>query len=166
MNLKLYEINSDYISYLSQYAPHLFLNKQQNQTNERKYIGVILTVNNFQYFAPLSSFKPKHIKMHNSVDFIKIKDYAVININNMFPVPIGQYSYVDIRSETNPSYKALLQAEYRSIKVQQKRIRKNAAITYQHKLEQGNKTALSKRCNDFTTLEKACLAYQDNSINP
>lgn len=35
------------------------------------------------------SFKPKHKKMKESVDFIKIKDYAVININNMIPVPKG-----------------------------------------------------------------------------
>lgn len=165
MNLKLYEVNSDYISYLSQFAPHLFLNKQKEQSNERKYIGIILEVNNFQYFAPLSSFKPKHQKMHDSVDFIKVKDYAVININNMFPVPQGEYSYVDIKSEVNPSYKALLQAEYRAIKVQQNRITKNASIVYQHKSEKGNSTPLAKRCNDFPSLEKACLAYQDSSIN-
>jgi len=34
-----------------------------------------------------------------NVDFIKIKDYAVININNMFPVPEGNYIYVDISKE-------------------------------------------------------------------
>ncbi len=28
--------------------------------------------------------------MKESVDFIKIKDYAVIDINNMIPVPKGQ----------------------------------------------------------------------------
>lgn len=35
--------------------------------------------------------KPKHKKMKESVDFIKIRDYAVININNMVPVPEGEY---------------------------------------------------------------------------
>lgn len=56
----------------------------------RKYIGVVFEINKFSYFAPLSSFKPKHKKMKESVDFIKIKDYAVIDINNMIPVPKGQ----------------------------------------------------------------------------
>ena len=28
--------------------------------------------------------------MKEGVDFVKIKDYAVININNMIPVPKGQ----------------------------------------------------------------------------
>ena len=54
--------------------------------------------------------------MKENVDFIKIKDYAVININNMFPVPEGNYIYVDISKEKDPHYRALLQAEYRVIK--------------------------------------------------
>ena len=50
----------------------------------RKYIGTVLEINGFFYFAPLFSFKSKHKKMKESVDFIKIKDYAVININNIY----------------------------------------------------------------------------------
>ena len=49
-----------------------------------------MEINGFYYFAPLSSFKSKHKKMKESVDFIKIKDYEVININNMIPVPKEQ----------------------------------------------------------------------------
>ena len=45
------------------------------------------------YFTPLSSYKPKHDKMKNCLDFLKIGNYAVININNMFPVPEGEYQY-------------------------------------------------------------------------
>ncbi len=88
-NIKIYEVDAKYINYLSQFAPHLFLNKQAGQQNERKYIGVVLSVNDMDYFAPLSSFKPKHNTM---------KD--------------------------------------------------------------GNKTALGKRCNDFTLLEDACKKYK------
>ena len=40
-NLKLYEINGGYITYLSAYAPHLFQNKKSGQKNERKYIKSI-----------------------------------------------------------------------------------------------------------------------------
>lgn len=56
----------------------------------RKYIGGVFEINNFSRFVPLSSFKPKHKKMKEGVDFVKIKDYAVINIINMIPVPKGQ----------------------------------------------------------------------------
>ena len=158
--IKLYEVNPKYINYLSAYAPHLFHNKAAGQVNERKYIGVILTVNGMDYFAPLSSFKAKHARMAEAVDFIKVKNYAVININNMFPVPNGQATYVDISKERNPKYKSLLLAEYRAIKAMQDKIRKNAQAVYKHKTENGDSTALAKRCNDFLLLEKACQNYK------
>ena len=159
-NIKLYEVNAKYVNYLTAFAPHLFHNKAAGQSNDRKYIGVVLTVNGMDYFAPLSSFKAKHAKMPEAVDFIKIKNYAVININNMFPVPNGLAHYVDISKERNPKYKSLLLAEYRAIKAMQEKIRKNAKIVYTHKLENGNTTALAKRCNDFLLLEDACKKYR------
>ncbi len=73
-NIKFYEIDHKYINYLSSYAPHLFLNKQDKQNNERKYIGVVLTINDMNYFAPLSSFKPKHHSMKDNIDFLKIQN--------------------------------------------------------------------------------------------
>ncbi len=158
-NIKLYEISPAYIKYLIPHAPHLFQNKQAGQHNERKYIGVVLTVNGMDYFAPLSSFKEKHHRMQEGLDFIKIKRYAVINLNNMFPVPDGEYSYVDISKQRDPKYKALLLAEYRYIKSIQERIRKNAKTVYQLKIN-GPASPLTKRCNDFSKLEALCKQYR------
>lgn len=158
-NIKLYEVNADYIDYLSAYAPHLFQNKKPGQNNERKYIGIVFQINGLDYFAPLSSFKQKHHRMKEAVDFIKVKDYAVINLNNMFPVPLTERKYVDIRSERDPHYRALLLAEYRFIKSIQEKIRKNAQNVYKIKIKDGTSSALAKRCNDFLVLEKACKEY-------
>ena len=159
-NIKLYEIDPRYVKYISQFAEHAFHNKQPGQQNERKYIGVILTVNGMDYFAPLSSYKEKHLHMPETIDFIKVKHYAVININNMFPVPSGLATYVDISKEKNPKYKSLLLAEYRAIKAMQEKIRKNANIVYKHCIENGDSTNLGKRCNDFVRLERACKEYR------
>ena len=82
-NIKLYEIDEAYIDYLLPLASHLFQNRQLGQQNTRKYIGVLLVVNGNEYFAPLSSFKEKHKRMQESLDFLKIKGYGVINLNNM-----------------------------------------------------------------------------------
>ena len=73
-NIKLYEVNSKYIDYLVPFVPHLFRNKKASQQNERKYIGIVLKVNGMNYFAPLSSFKEKHDRMQETLDFIKIKN--------------------------------------------------------------------------------------------
>ena len=159
-NIKLYEIDSSYINYLVKFAPHLFHNKQAGQNNERKYIGVVLYINEYEYFAPLSSFKPKHKKMKEGIDFLKIKEYAVVNLNNMFPVPKGLCHYVDINSQSNYKYKSLLLAEYRAVKAIQDKIRKNAKTLYCLKIKQDRPTSLLNRCNDFMLLEKACKDYK------
>ena len=143
--IRIYSLKDTYIKYLSQYQEHLFLH--EGGAFGRKYIGTVLEINGLSYFAPLSSFKPKHKRMKESVDFIKIKDYAVININNMIPVPKEQLIELNINAEKDPHYKFLLQAESREINRQKNRIRKNAEIVYNHKKRNGNSTPLAKRTN-------------------
>lgn len=164
-DIKFYEINNDYIDYLVSCESRLFHNKQQGQVNERKYIGVVFQINEVEYFAPLSSLKPKHTNMKDGLDFIKVKNYAVINLNNMFPVPVGEYTYVDFAAIQDPQYRALLLAEYRYIKSIQDKIKKNAAALYSYKLANGEETPLGKRCNDFSALELACNKYKIEQSN-
>ena len=160
-NIKLFEVSEAYVDYLTPHAPHLFRNKQKGQQNSRKYIGVVLHIGDMDYFAPLSSFKDKHRKMSETLDFIKIKNYSVINLNNMFPVPQGYYFYVDISKERNLKYKSLLLAEYRFIKSIREKIRKNASTLYNLKTK-GEPSALTKRCNDFLLLEDLCKKYKNS----
>ncbi len=94
--IRLYEVDPRCIQYLSYCEPRSFRNKRPEQEHSRKYIGVVLHIHGLDYFAPLSSYKEKHRRMKENVDFIKVKDYAVINLNNMFPVPPTAYHYVDI----------------------------------------------------------------------
>ncbi len=154
-----YEIDPKYIDYLSPYAPHLYENKQSGQNNERKYIGVVFHINDLDYFAPLSSAKKKHKYMEEGLDFIKVKNYAVINLNNMIPVPISVCIQVDFSKERNHKYRDLLRAEYRFIKMIRERIWKNARLLYNHKIKNGDSTPLAKRCNDFALLEEKCREY-------
>lgn len=136
--------------------------EKKEQRNERKYIGIVLTINDMNYFAPLSSFKEKHKRMPEMRDFIKIGSYAVINLNNMFPVPEGIYKYINFDSVEDFQYKKLLFEEYRIIRSKQDIILKNAITVYNHKLKNNN-TALAKRCVDFKKLEILCKCY--NEVN-
>ena len=149
--LRIYEIKNEYVDYLSKHQKHIFLNKDTGKS--RKYIGIILEINNYKYFAPLSSFKTKHKKMKEGVDFIKIKEYAVLNINNMIPVPKEAIILPNINAEKDQHYKFLLQAESREINRHKNRIMKNAQIVYSHKKKNGSSTPLAKRTNDFELLE-------------
>ncbi|MBQ3559648.1 MAG: type III toxin-antitoxin system ToxN/AbiQ family toxin [Agathobacter sp.] len=142
---------------MGNYQKHIF--SQSNGKERRKYIGIVLEINGMKYFAPLSSYKDKHKKMRETVDFIMIKKYAVINLNNMIPVPADQIIELDINKEKDLNYRYLLQAESREVNRQKSRIRKNAEIVYSHKLHNGNMTALAKRTNDFVLLEKLCKKF-------
>lgn len=78
----------------------------------------------------------------------------------MFPVPERCYTYLDFSKERNQQYKKLLLAEYRIILGLQNKIRRNASELYKQKIQHGNKTALTRRCNDFLLLEEKCKQYK------
>ena len=158
--LKLFEIDTDYIEYLSGFEPHLFHNKKITQNFSRKYVGIILKINGFDYFAPLSSFKDKHKKLAETLDFIKLAPYAVINLNNMFPAKPDLYKNVKIETESDVNYRNILLAEYRIIKQKSEMIVKNAQKVYEHKVKNDGKSKLSQRCNDFKLLEEKCVQYK------
>lgn len=158
-HIKFYHITEAYVEYLRPCAPHLFYNRQEEGRRRRKYIGIVLHIHHMDYFAPLSSFKEKHAAMRESLDLIKVKNYAVINLNNMFPVPEGQYEYVDIAREEDDKYRDLLRAEYRYIKKMEDKIRRSASLLYRKKVE-GKKCAVTERCIDFRKLEELCRRYR------
>ena len=152
--LLFYEIDEKYIDFLSQFSEHLFHNAKVSQTYSRKYIGILFEINGIKYFAPLSSFKPKHKRLSETVDFIKIGDMAVINLNNMFPVPENAYSLKNQNTEQNQQYRTLLNNEIRIIKQKTEQIINNAKTVYNHKMTNDGKSKLSQRCNNFKLLEE------------
>ena len=157
MRLYLYEIDAMYVKYLSQFENGVFWSDGNKE--KRKYIGIVFEVNGVNYFAPLTSFKLKHKKMKETIDMIKISDYAVVNLNNMIPVPEGVYKRISFKEIKDKSYKALLEAEYREISKLSKKLKKNATAVYWHKIKRKDTTDLSRRCNDFEKLEGLYKGY-------
>ena len=86
INLKIVRIDSNYCDFLRKYDNRVIYNK--NDKELRPFIGILFTIDDYEYFAPLSSPKPKHKKMKNTLDFFKIKDgeLGAVNFNNMIPV--------------------------------------------------------------------------------
>ena len=86
-SLKLVTVNSKYCEYLRQYDYRVSFNSNEKET--RPFVGILFEINEIKYFAPLSSPKPKHQKMKNTIDFYKIDSgkLGAINFNNMIPVP-------------------------------------------------------------------------------
>lgn len=158
--IRFYEIDEEYIDYMCQFDKHLFHNKQAHQQNARKYIGILFKVNDLDYFVPLSSFKPKHAQMNEALDFIKLGNYAVVNLCSMLPVVKTCMKYVDFSEIEDKQYRRLLVSEFLEIKNKEELILKNAQNVYRHKLCKGVSTSLARRCADFKLLEEKATEYQ------
>ncbi len=124
---------------------------------KRPFIGIILKINNINYFAPLSSPKEKHKKMKNNIDFLKINNGrdGVINLNNMIPIPYQYYYKIDINEEIKKDKKYGLILKYQIIWCNKnlEKIIKNAEKLYF--LVSNNKANLNvkRRCCNFKFLE-------------
>ena len=66
--MKFYHIADAYVEYLRHYDSKVAKNKQER----RPYIGVVVQVGEYKYYAPFTSPKLKHIRMKNGKDFRKI----------------------------------------------------------------------------------------------
>ena len=64
---------------------------------------MLFSVENFMHFATLSSPKPKHLKMNNTVDFLRVDSgrLGAINFNNMIPVESECIQLIDLKKVTN-----------------------------------------------------------------
>lgn len=84
----------------------------------RTFVGILFTIDECLYFAPLSSLKKKHLKMKNTIDFYKIDDgkLGVVNFNNMIHVKEGYYDvillYKDIFDDEEQKYQELLKDQF------------------------------------------------------
>lgn len=156
-NLKIYYISESYINYLRQFDSNVAYNK--NAT--RPYIGIVYTYNNYNYFAPLASPKPKHININSKAfDIFKIKDgeLGVVNINNMIPTPIEELTEV-LPTITDKKYKKMLEGQLTFLNNHKAELFKKINI-FQNMYRKGHlpKNILD-RCCDFVLLEEKFKDY-------
>lgn len=161
--LKLYYVEDKYIDYLRQYDKIVPYNK----STTRPYIGIVYTYNNFNYFAPLSSPKPKHLKLNKkAVDIWKILDgkLGLVNFNNMIPCPIETLKEV-LPMVTDEKYKNLLEDQISSLNADRERLL-NKINTFQIRYRSGKLDfRIKERCCDFELLEEKCKEYSKNMIS-
>ena len=155
MNLKFYTINKDYINFLRSYPKlsNVFDNKETTSNFYRKYLGVVLSINEYKYYVPLASPKSSdyiatdngktirksiipiiRIAVENTQGTLELK--GTLKLSNMIPVPDNMLTYYDFSTETNTNYKILMEKEYDFIKKNKKLILKNASILYKQKTKE------------------------------
>lgn len=99
INLRIVKVNPSYCDYLREFDNKVSYNK--NKKDLRPFIGILFKIEDLEYFAPLSSPKPKHKQMKNKMDFSKIKngELGAVNFNNMIPVDKEYYNVINLNKK-------------------------------------------------------------------
>ena len=166
---RLYSISDEYIEYLRKTQVHVFSNKIENRVHGRKYIGVVLSIDGYYYFAPLSSPKNsdymikdgKRIIRRSIVPIIRMVDngrngqelLGTIKLSNMIPVPLDELCSYDLNSEMDAKYKNLVLKEVNFIRKNKELIKRNAAILYGQKKAGDQSAGYITNTLDFESLE-------------
>lgn len=156
--MRIYKVKEDYVLYLKSFDDKVASNKKER----RPYIGIVLEINEFKYFAPLTSPKDKHKKMKNQLDFIKLDNgnLGAINLNNMIPISNVALIEYDIDKEIDISYRELLKDQLRFINSNSKNIKDKAKKLYIKVTE--HNSFIKERCVNFKLLEEKSLLFDIN----
>lgn len=166
-NLILVKLNSKYCDYLRQFDKKVPYNYDKKEL--RPFIGVLFEVNDFKYFAPLSSPKTKHKTMKTTLDFLKIANgtLGAINFNNMLPVTDKNIIKLDLDKEcttkAEEKYIKMLKEQIFWLRRNEYKIYCKSKKLYDKYLNGTLNEKIAKRCCDFKLLEEKCIEY--NKLN-
>lgn len=173
MKLNLYSINDKYIKYLRQYDVKVYDNKEEYRTHFRKYLGVVLSINEFNYYIPMSSPKKsdyidfdKKTVRKDAKTIIRIHNnnrlYGTLRISNMIPVPISELEPYILADEKDLKYKELILAELRFINNNTKKITEYAKIVYNQR-DRNENIGYIKNTINFKLLEEKMKEWSKNN---
>lgn len=147
--MQLYNISDEYVNYLRKKFPRVYSNKENERVHTRKYLGVVIEMDSYKYYIPLSSPKDKHdyilvdgkktIRKNSLIvmrivsgtgDNMELK--GTLQIGTMIPVPDDAIALYDVENEPNQAYKDLVNEEIIYIRKHEKAIRKNARPQREH----------------------------------
>lgn len=174
--MKLFSISDEYISFLRKQFPRIYSNKEDIRVHTRKYLGVVIEIENHKYYIPLSSPKKKHDYITiDGIESIR-KDSLIVmrivsrkgdkkelkgtlQIGTMIPVPDSEIELYDVNGETDKAYKDLVEEELIYIRKNEDRIKKNAKILYSKKKAGDTSNRVVANCLDYLAVEKECKKW-------
>lgn len=159
MKLKFYEVDGEYIKYLKENGDDKIPNLEY-ENHKKFFCGIVLTINNFNYFAPVSSYNKKahtvFLIMDKDRETKELKPISSLRFSFMFPCPIEYLNQKDFSKEEE-KYKNLLIKELHYCNENREKIKKLANMVYKLGLNERSR----ERFNicDFKKLEEKCLEY-------
>lgn len=154
--LKFYDIDENYVKYLQKIdkqVPNICY-----ETNNKFVCGIVLKVNDINYYAPISHMTTK--QQTNMQIFDGKVPIATIRFSFMIPAydeVLMQKKFAEI-AKVNSKYADLLGAEYRYCVSHEKEINEKALAVY--KIGCNKNHRLNYTCCDFKKLEVEYLKYK------
>lgn len=159
MKLKFYEVDGEYIKYLKENGDNKIPNIDYKR-HKKFFCGIVLTINNFNYFAPVSSYNKKahtvFLIMDKNRKTKELKAISSLRFSFMFPCPIEYLEQKDFSKE-DEQYQVLLRKELHYCNVNREKIRKKANEVYNLSLKEETRNKFN--ICDFKKLEQKCLEY-------
>ena len=162
-SFKIVRVDSKYCDYLRTFDNKVPYNAGKKEL--RPFIGILFMVEKYEYFAPLSSPKPKHKTLRNTLDLIKINKgiYGVINFNNMIPVNSDNYIEFDLNKHSSNKKEMerieLLNNQLRWLTSNKKDVINKSKLLYKLYNNQKLHKNVMNRCCNFKLLEQKCKNY-------
>lgn len=156
-NLRIYRVDDRYIRFLKSRDHRV----QDNKNKRRPYVGIVLTVGQYEYFVPMESPKPNHANIKSGKHIMRLDSgrLGLLGFNNMIPVRDAALIDYNIDQEPDPRYKSLLQNQIRFCNRHKADIYDHAQKTYFDVVNKKNAFLLKISC-DFRALERACREYR------
>lgn len=158
--MKFYKVDIDYIKYLHGFDDRVQYNSNYTDmlNQNRPYIGVVLEINQQNYFAPLEHPRPSHKNLKSNVHIYKIKGgkLGIIGLNNMIPVP--EIALINFNINIDKNRKILI-SQYIECSNDWDTIKNKAAQVYKKRITDPNKFERKMYCN-FKLLEEKCSDYE------
>ena len=166
--LKIVKIDSNYCDYLRKYDKRVVYNMGEKEL--RPFVGILFKINDLDYFAPLSSPKPKHLKMRNTIDFFKIRDgeLGAVNFNNMIPVNKENYRVINVNimreNDEEIKYQELLKDQLNWLNENYIQVKNKSYKLYNLYKNDKLGSNIKSRCCNFTLLEEISNTYSKENI--
>ncbi len=175
-DFKIYSISDEYINYLRQRVANVYSNKVENRVHTRKYVGIVLKIEGYNYYIPMSSPKTtdyqevdgKKIIKKSIIPIMRIvitnnkgenELKATLRISHMIPVPEDELILYDLDGEQDNEYKDLVKNEIIFIRKNKKKIMNNAKLIYKQKINKDTTAGYVKSALDYRFLEELCKEY-------
>lgn len=150
--LKFYEVDNNYIIYIKNFERQI---PDFNYDRFNKFVcGIVLNINDNDYFAPVSSFKQQ--QRTNFVILDRGRPVSSIRFSFMFPAPNEVIRLKDFSNEPQ-TYKDLINAELRYCNNNRDEILRRVRQVYRIGCNRNH--PLANCCCDFTLLESKCNEF-------